>query len=98
MGRVNTLERNKMVSMRVPQAEWELIDRAATACGKSRTAFVLDAAKRQAEDVLKERTSFTFNAAEWDDLVSILDAPVKAAERKKVARLLSGNPAWERGE
>lgn len=87
-----------MVSMRAPQAEWDLIDRAATASGKSRTAFVLDAAKRQAEDVLKERTAFTFTADEWKDLVTALDAPVSASERTKVAKLLSEKPMWERGE
>lgn len=87
-----------MVSMRVPQAEWALIDRAATASGKSRTAFVLDAAKRQAEDVLKERTAFTFTADEWKELITALDAPVSASERTKVAKLLAEKPMWERGE
>lgn len=98
MSRTTTRERDKMVSMRVPQAEWDMIDRAATATGKSRTAFVLDAAKRQAEDVLKERTSFVFTAEEWKGLTKALDAPVKASERKKVAQLLGEKPLWERGE
>ena len=90
-------ERDRLVSMRAPRAEWSVIDRAAAAIGKTRTAFVLDAAKRQAEDVLKERTSFTFNAAQWVELTKALDAPVKATERKLVAKLLTEKPAWERG-
>lgn len=92
----NRPERDKMVSMRVPQSEWDLIDRAATASGKSRTAFVLDAAKRQAEDVLKERTQFSFTAEEWRDLNAQLDAPVSQVERRKVGKLLLGTPSWER--
>ncbi len=92
------LERDKMVSMRVPKSEWDLIDRAAVACGKTRTAFVLDAAKRQAEDVLKERTRFSFAADEWQALLAQLDAPVSPGERRKVAKLLTETPQWERGE
>ena len=97
MSKSTTQERDKMVSMRVPQAEWDLIDRAATACGKSRTAFVLDAAKQQAADVLKDRTSLTFNDEDWRGLVATLDAPVRARERKKIAQLLGETPLWERG-
>jgi uncharacterized protein (DUF1778 family) len=97
MGQTTTKERDKMVSMRVPKSEWELIDRAAAACGKTRTSFVLDAAKRQAEDVLKDRTQFSFSAAEWKTLTAMLDAPVSASERKKVTRLLAEKPLWEKG-
>ncbi len=98
MSRTSTPERDKMVSMRVPQAEWDLIDRAATASGKTRTAFVLDAAKRQAEDTLKEQTAFTFASDEWADLVAALDAPVSRVERARIAKLLTERPQWERGD
>jgi len=92
----NRAERDKMVSMRATSAEWNLIDRAAAAAGKSRTTFVLEAAKRQAEDSLKDRTAFTFAAKDWHGLAAVLDAPVSKAERAKVARLLAETPAWER--
>ena len=98
MSRATTPERDKMVSMRMPQHEWDLIDRAAAAAGKSRTAFVLDAAKRDAEDTLKERTQFTFTADEWVELTAALDAPVSNAERKTVARLLAEKPMWDRSK
>ena len=94
MPRAATPERDKMVSLRAPTPEWDLIDRAAAA-GKSRTAFVLDAAKRQAEDTLKERATVAFTAEEWRGLAKLLDAPVSASEQKKVARLLAERPAWE---
>ena len=86
--------RDKMVSLRAPTAEWDLIDRAAAAAGKSRTAFVLEAARRQAEDTLKERTAVTFTPEAWRELTAALNAPVSAAEREKVARLLAEPPAW----
>ena len=56
----NQPERDQSVSMRAPHAEWSVIDRAAAAVGKTRTAFVLEAAKRQAAEVLKERTLFVW--------------------------------------
>jgi uncharacterized protein (DUF1778 family) len=84
------------VSMRAPQAEWAVIDQAAATLGKTRTAFVMDAAKRQAEDVLKDRTLFAFKGAAWDAFVKALDAPINATERKRVAKLMSGKPLWER--
>lgn len=96
MAQSGTKQRDKMVSMRVPQAEWDLIDRAATASGKSRTAFVLDAAMKEAEDVLKERTRFSFNSDEWRSLINRLDAPVSAGERRKVAALIGEKPMWEK--
>ena len=82
--------------MRAPQAEWAMIDQAAAAVGKTRTAFVLDAANREAEDVLKERVSFTFNEAGWAEFTTALDAPIDALELEQVARLLAEKPNWVR--
>ena len=96
MSRTTTNERDKLVSMRAPKAEWILIDQAAAIAGKTRTAFVLDAAKREAEDVLKDRTHFTFEGTAWDAFAAALDAPIDPAERERVARLMSGRPLWER--
>ena len=97
MNKASQIERDKSVSMRAPQAEWAVIDRAAAAVGKTRTAFVLDAAKREAEDVLKERTNFVFSQAGWAELMETLDAPISSDERERVARLLARTPRWERG-
>jgi uncharacterized protein (DUF1778 family) len=42
------------LSMRLPEADIAIIDRAAALRGRSRTDFVGDAAVRAAEDVLRE--------------------------------------------
>lgn len=96
MPRTTSNERDKLVSMRAPQGEWAVIDQAAAAVGKTRTAFVMDAAKRQAEDVLKDRTKFAFKGAGWDAFIAALDAPIDATERQRVAKLMSGRPMWQR--
>ena len=96
MSRTTTNERDKLVSMRAPKAEWSMIDQAAATLGKTRTAFVMDAAKRQAKDVLKDRTQFAFKGAAWAAFANALDAPINPAERKRVAKLMSGRPLWDR--
>ena len=50
-----TVERKEYpISMRLPEADVAMIDRAASLRGRSRTDFVRDAAVRAAEDVLME--------------------------------------------
>ena len=50
------LERkDRTASMRLPESDDALIDRAARALGRSRTEFVREAAVRAAEDVLMDK-------------------------------------------
>jgi len=44
------------ISMRLPEADVAMIDRAATLRGRSRTDFVRDAAVRAAEEVVMEQS------------------------------------------
>jgi len=53
----------------------ELIDRAAELTGKNRTDFVLDAARRAAEDTFLDRTVLTVNPKVYRQFVARLDAP-----------------------
>src|SRR5258707_11005320 len=51
------------LSMRLPEADIAIIDRAATLRGRSRTDFVRDAAVRAAEEVLMETKPVRMSAA-----------------------------------
>ena len=55
------------LSMRLPEADIAIIDRAATLRGRSRTDFVRDAAVRAAEDVLMETMPVRMSPA-WGSL------------------------------
>ncbi len=57
----------KLLNIRIKPQVRELIDRAAQVAGKNRTDFVLDAARRAAEDTLLDRTMFivTPKAYQW---------------------------------
>jgi len=58
-----------------------LIDRAAEMTGKTRTDFVLDAARHAAEDALLDRTVFTVSPKAYAAFLKRLDAPPKPNER-----------------
>lgn len=71
-----------------------LIDRAAALSDKNRTDFVLDAARRAAEDTLLERTVFTLNPKAYSQFIARLDAPPRPNARLR--RSLETVAPWER--
>lgn len=83
------------LSMRLPDADIALIDRAAGLRGRSRTDFVREAAVRAAEDVLMENRLIRMSPAGFADFMAVLAAPaVPVAEMVQLAR----RPApWEPG-
>jgi uncharacterized protein (DUF1778 family) len=58
-----------------------LIDRAAELSGKNRTDFVLDAARRAAEDALLDRTVFSVSPKAYAEFLKRLDAPPEPNDR-----------------
>lgn len=69
-----------------------LIDRAASAVGKSRSAFVLEAACKEAEAVLSNGRFFVLNDAQYRTFLTKLDEPVSSA---KLADLLAAKAPWD---
>ena len=73
--------RREALNIRIQPAVRELIDRAAQLAGKKRTDFVLDAARRAAEDTLLDRTVFTVSPAAYRQFLAKLDAPPRPNKR-----------------
>jgi uncharacterized protein (DUF1778 family) len=71
-----------------------LIDRAAELAGKNRTDFVLEAARRAAEDALLDRTVFTVGPKAYAEFLARLDAPPQPNERLR--RTMRTRAPWER--
>lgn len=71
-----------------------LIDRAAALSDKNRTDFVLDAARRAAEDTLLERTVFTVSPTAYSEFLARLDAPPRPNARLR--RSLETVAPWEK--
>lgn len=82
------------ISLRTRPAQLNLIDRAAAARGKDRTAFMLEASCREAETVLLDRRLFHLDEEAWNRFMAVLDAPPEP--NPALAALLARTPLWER--
>jgi uncharacterized protein (DUF1778 family) len=63
------------ISMRLPEADVAMIDRAASLRGRSRTDFVRDAAVRAAEEVVMEQGLIRMSPEGFADFMDILSRP-----------------------
>ena len=83
------------ISMRLPEADIAMIDRAAGLRGRSRTDFVREAAVREAENVLMENHLVRMSPEGFAEFMAALAGPGTAVpEMVEVAR----RPApWESG-
>lgn len=91
-----TVERKEYpISMRLPEGDVAMIDRAATLRGRSRTDFVRDAAVRAAEEVLMENRLIRMSPEGFADFMEALSAP--AAPVAKMVELAKRPAPWEPG-
>jgi uncharacterized protein (DUF1778 family) len=83
-----------VINLRADRARRALIDRAAEAVGKSRSEFMLDAAAREATNVLLDRRFFLLNAFAFKQFAAALDeAP---SDNPRLRKLLARKSPWER--
>jgi uncharacterized protein (DUF1778 family) len=80
------------LNLRIPAAERGLIDRAAQASGKTRTDFILSAARRAAEEELLDRAIFVVSPASYSKFLSLLDAPPQPNARLR--QTMQTPPPW----
>ena len=73
--------RRESLNLRIPPAERNLIDQAAQSTGKTRTDFILEAARRAAEDALLDRAVLSVSSEAYAEFVRRLDAPAQPNER-----------------
>lgn len=81
------------MSMRLPESDVAIIDRAARLRGRSRTEFVRDAAVRAAEDVLMDSGLVRMSAESFDAFVAVLAAP--ATPVPELVELVRRRAPWE---
>jgi uncharacterized protein (DUF1778 family) len=85
--------KRQSLNLRIKPEERGLIDRAAKTLGKNRTDFMLDAARRAAEDALLDRTIFTVSPKAYAEFLARLDAPPQPNERLR--RTMRTSAPWE---
>lgn len=89
----STRRKEHPLSMRLPQADIAIIDRAADLRGRSRTDFVREAAVRAAEDVLMENTLLRMSPRGFEQFMSLVSAPPKAVP--ELVKLFKRKAPWE---
>jgi len=82
------------INLRISHEQKALIDSAAQVAGKSRSAFILENTLRCAEEVILERTRFTLDAAQWDQVAAALDAPLSDDQEEGLRKLFAASAPW----
>ncbi|MEO8715513.1 MAG: DUF1778 domain-containing protein [Acetobacteraceae bacterium] len=93
MPKAHPAPRRDTLNLRIRAEERGLIDRAATLTGKTRTNFVLEAARRAAEEALLDRTVFSVSPEAYAAFLARLDEAPTPNERLRRTMLTS--PPWE---
>lgn len=88
----STEQRRDTLNLRIPAAERYLIDRAASSIGKTRTDFILEAARRAAEETLLDRAVLAVSADAYAEFLTRLEAPAQPNER--LQRTMQAKPPW----
>ncbi len=80
------------VNLRVREEVRALIDRAARSRGTSRSDFMIDAARRAAEEALLDQCLVQVDAASFDHFAAVLDAPPASPGFQ---RLMQAKTPWQ---
>ncbi|HVO02425.1 MAG TPA: DUF1778 domain-containing protein [Candidatus Cybelea sp.] len=91
----STERKEHPISMRLPESDIAIIDRAAGLRGRSRTDFVREAAVRAAEDVLMESRLIRMSRKGFADFMAIVSAP--ATPVPEIVEVAKRRAPWERG-
>jgi uncharacterized protein (DUF1778 family) len=82
------------INIRAKTKQRDLIDQAADRLGRSRSDFMLEAACREAENVLLDQAFFTVDEGTFAKFQSLLDQPLPPTD--KLRRLLKTQAPWEK--
>lgn len=85
--------KRESLNIRIKPEDRGLIDRAAKLLGKNRTDFMLDAARRAAEEALLDRTVFVVSPEAYAEFLARLEAPPQPNER--LQKTMQTPAPWE---
>jgi len=82
------------INIRARTTQRNLIDKAAAIVNKNRSDFMLEAACREAENVLLDQRLFLVDGKTYKSFAALIDAPVK--DIASLRKLLHHKAPWER--
>ncbi len=83
---------NRAVNLRVREDIRDLIDQAAQSLGKSRSEFMIDAARRAAEDALLDQALLRVDRKTFKGFLDVLDQPPGG---EGYERLMKARKPWK---
>ncbi len=84
--------RRDTLNLRISAEERNLIDRASASAGRTRTDFILEAARRAAEETLLDRALMVVGPEAHKEFLKRLDRP--ARPNAKLKRTMREKPPW----
>ena len=85
--------KNDVIQIRASAETKAILSRAAALRGQKLSEFMLDSARRQAEDALLDQRVFALDAKAYDAFLALLNAPTKPNAR--LVELMSRKAPWE---
>lgn len=85
--------KDDVIQIRASAETKAILSRAAALRGQKLSEFMLDSARRQAEDALLDQRVFALDAKAYDVFLALLNAPTKPNAR--LVELMSRKAPWE---
>ncbi|MBI3676951.1 MAG: DUF1778 domain-containing protein [Proteobacteria bacterium] len=91
---VQRVRKDDIIQIRAPAETKAVLNRAAALRGQKLSEFMLDSARRQAEEAILDQRVFFLDDKAHAAFLKMLDAPPKPG--KALRALLARKPAWQR--
>lgn len=88
------VRKDDVIQIRAPAETKAMLNRAAALRGQKLSEFMLDSARRQAEEAILDQRVFFLDAKAHDAFLVTLDTPSKPI--KELRALMVRKPAWQR--
>jgi uncharacterized protein (DUF1778 family) len=83
-----------VIQIRASAETKAILHRAATLRGQKLSEFMLDSARRQAEETILDQRSFFLDPGTHEKFLAMLDTPAKPS--RELQMLMRRAPSWER--
>jgi len=87
--------KDDVIQIRASVETKAVLNRAATLRGQKLSEFMLDSARRQAEETILDQRTFFLDPKDHEKFLAMLDQPAKPAQ--ELRGLMKRRPSWERG-
>jgi uncharacterized protein (DUF1778 family) len=87
------VRKDDVIQIRASAETKAMLNRAAALRGQKLSEFMLDSARRQAEEAILDQRIFFLDAKAHERFLALLDTPAKPSKHLKA--LLNRRPTWE---